>query len=107
MTGIPIPGFDFQIIGGEDSIDEPEIEEDNEIIEDINPTRTQGSQILSQSYTDTKASMPIIEKVDISCILPEGSAPELIENVRQIIMVASHFDRSRGCLLYTSPSPRD
>ncbi len=99
MTGIPIPGFDFQIIGGDEPIDEPEIAEDNEIIEDINPKRTQGSQILSQSYTDTKASMPIIEKVDISCILPEGSAPELIENVRQIIMVASHFDRSRGDVL--------
>ncbi len=31
--------------------------------------------------------------------MPEGSAPELIENVRQIIMVASKFDRSRGDVL--------
>ena len=100
MTGIPIPGFDFQIIGDDKSIDQPEESNDVVIVEDSSPnSRGQGSQILSQSYTDTKVSMPIIEKLDISCILPEGSAPELIENVRQIIMVASHFDRSRGDVL--------
>ena len=100
MTGIPIPGFDFQIIGDDKSIDQPEESNDAVIVEDSSPnSRGQGSQILSQSYTDTKVSMPIIEKLDISCILPEGSAPELIENVRQIIMVASHFDRSRGDVL--------
>ena len=100
MTGIPIPGFDFQIIGDDNPIDQPEESNDPIIVEDSSPSsRGQGSQILSQSYTDTKVSMPIIENLDISCILPEGSAPELIENVRQIIMVASHFDRSRGDVL--------
>jgi len=100
MTGIPIPGFDFQIIDDDNSVEEIDININETPLEDTNSNqRTNGSQILSQSYTDTKASMPIIEQLDISCILPEGSAPELIENVRQIIMVASHFDRSRGDVL--------
>ena len=100
MTGIPIPGFDFQIIDDYNSVEETDININETPLKDTNSNaRTNGSQILSQSYTDTKASMPIIEQLDISCILPEGSAPELIENVRQIIMVASHFDRSRGDIL--------
>ena len=37
-----------------------------------------------------------IRKMELSLILQEGAAPELIENIRQIT-----------CLLYTSPSPRD
>ena len=79
MTGIPIPGFDFQIIGDDKSIDQPEESNDAVVVEDSSPnSRGQGSQILSQSYTDTKVSMPIIEKLDISCILPEGSAPESV-----------------------------
>ncbi len=98
MTGIPIPGFDFQSMGDEEPIEAVVAEEPSE-----KPTMTEGpskgSQILSQSYKDTKASVPVVERLEVSCILPEGSAPELIENVRQIIMVASHFDRSRGDVL--------
>ena len=32
----------------------------------------------------------------ISLILQEGAAPELIENIRQLTMAASKFDRNRG-----------
>jgi len=98
MTGIPIPGFDFQSMEDEEPTESVVVEEPSET-----PTMTEGpskgSQILSQSYKDTKASVPVVERLEVSCILPEGSAPELIENVRQIIMVASHFDRSRGDVL--------
>ena len=53
-------------------------------------------------FTPTQKSFqsePDIEWMEISCILPEGLAPELIENVRQIILVESRFDRSRGDIL--------
>ena len=53
-------------------------------------------------FTPTQKSFqsePDIERMEISCILPEGLAPELIENVRQIILVESRFDRSRGDIL--------
>ena len=37
-----------------------------------------------------------IRKLELSLILQEGAAPELIENIRQLTMAASKFDRSRG-----------
>ena len=90
MTGIPIPGFDFQSMEDEEPTESVVVEEPSET-----PTMTEGpskgSQILSQSYKDTKASVPVVERLEVSCILPEGSAPDLIENVRQIIMVAVSY----------------
>ncbi|MDP7653167.1 MAG: flagellar M-ring protein FliF C-terminal domain-containing protein, partial [Candidatus Marinimicrobia bacterium] len=96
ITGLPIPGFEF----GRYDEDEPAAE----VPVDSPPTATSSptsgeSNIVTQSYTDIKSSLPKVERMEIGCILPEGSAPELIENVRQIIMVASKFDRSRGDVL--------
>ena len=34
--------------------------------------------------------------MDIALILQEGAAPELIENIRQLTMASSKFDRNRG-----------
>ena len=99
MTGIPIPGFDFQSMEDEKPAEPVVTEESSEAPVVVSEGPSKGSQILSQSYKDTKASVPVVERLEVSCILPEGSAPELIENVRQIIMVASHFDRSRGDVL--------
>ena len=99
MTGIPIPGFDFQSMEDEEPVVESVVDENVEEEVEVREGPSKGSEILSQSYKDTKASVPVIERLEVSCILPEGSAPELIENVRQIIMVASHFDRSRGDVL--------
>ncbi len=99
MTGIPIPGFDFQSMDDEEPVEIVVPEETADTPSTIVEGPSNGAQILSQSYKDTKASVPVVERLEVSCILPEGSAPELIENVRQIIMVASHFDRTRGDIL--------
>jgi hypothetical protein len=37
--------------------------------------------------------------MEISIIIQEGAAPELIENIRQVVMVASRFNRPRGDVL--------
>ena len=37
-----------------------------------------------------------VKKMELSLILQEGAAPELIENIRQLTMAASKFNRSRG-----------
>lgn len=94
-SGLPIPGFDFQLEGGE----EREAPAEEAVTESPAPASSGEAEIVSQSRTDIVSSMPVVEKMEISCILPEASSPELIENVRQIIMVASHFDRSRGDVL--------
>ena len=44
----------------------------------------------------TRPSRAEIKKMYISLILQEGAAPELIENIRQLTMAASKFDRNRG-----------
>jgi len=96
LTGWPIPGFEF----GSYDEDEPAAEVPADKSTATTPSPTSGeSKIVTQTYTDIQSSLPHIERMEVSCILPEGSAPELIENVRQIIMVASKFDRSRGDVL--------
>ncbi len=94
-TGLPIPGFEF----GRYDEGEPPPGAPTEEPKESPVVSSEEAKIVSQSYTDIKSSVPAIEQLEISCILPEGSAPELIENVRQIIMVASRFDRSRGDVL--------
>ena len=100
VTGIPIPGFDFQMEMEPEETVTPDVTEVDIVPGEVSPEPPQeGTQVISQSYTDITASIPIIEKMEISCIIPEGSPPELIENVRQIIRVASHFDPTRGDVL--------
>jgi len=57
---------------------------------------TSNNKILSRTVTNKHPSAANITKLDISIILQEGAAPELIENIRQVVMVASGFSRSRG-----------
>ena len=96
FTGLPIPGFEF----GSYDEDEPAAEVPADKSTATTPlTTSRESKIVTQTYTDIKSSLPKVKRMEVSCILPEGSAPELIENVRQIIMVASKFDRNRGDVL--------
>jgi hypothetical protein len=43
--------------------------------------------------------MASVRNMEISIIIQEGAAPELIENIRQVVMVASRFNRPRGDVL--------
>jgi hypothetical protein len=46
-----------------------------------------------------KPAMASVRNMEISIIIQEGAAPELIENIRQVVMVASRFNRPRGDVL--------
>ena len=88
---LPIPGFEFEMSGSP--------QEDVVPVEaEAAPTaiRENGDKILSRVVTDRIPSIARIRKMDVSLILQEGAAPELIENIRQIVMVASRFNRARG-----------
>jgi len=61
---------------------------------DIEPER-----LKSRSVARSVPLIPKVRKLDISIILKEGIAPDLVESIRQVAMVASHFDRSRGDML--------
>ena len=89
-VGLPIPGFDF-------TADSPE------------PTPTPTTEtpmdasvddnIVSRTEKEMKPSMASVRNMEISIIIQEGAAPELIENIRQVVMVASRFNRPRGDVL--------
>ena len=98
--GMDSLSFSARVSAGED--EEPVEAVISEEISEVELTvegPSDGAEILSQSYKDTKASVPVVERLEVSCILPEGSAPELIENIRQVVMVASRFNRPRGDVL--------
>ena len=88
---LPIPGFEFEMSGSPQKEAVP-------VEAEAAPTAIieNGDKILSRVVTDRVPSIARIRKMDISLILQEGAAPELIENIRQIVMVASRFNRARG-----------
>ena len=53
----------------------------------------------SKTLTKRVPAIAAVRRLQISIILQEGAAPELIENIRQVVMVASRFDRTRGDVL--------
>ncbi|HAE87411.1 TPA: hypothetical protein DCG86_05240 [Candidatus Marinimicrobia bacterium] len=63
-------------------------------VENIEPER-----LKSRSVARSVPLIPKVRKLDISIILKEGIAPDLVESIRQVAMVASHFERSRGDML--------
>ena len=99
MVGLPIPGFEFEVER------KPEIAPKPEIIskpaEEITPPKKKGSdlKILSKTSSYKRPSTAQIIKQEISIILQEGSSPEMIENIRQLVMMASRFNRARGDVL--------
>ncbi|HDR05741.1 MAG TPA: hypothetical protein ENN84_10935 [Candidatus Marinimicrobia bacterium] len=56
-------------------------------------------ELYSRSVSQLQERVPVLRKLDISLILQEGVHPNLVESVRQVAMVAAHFDRQRGDVL--------
>lgn len=94
-VGLPIPGFDFDT---EDSrpLEEPVSSND---IENKIESGWSSDNVLSRTHTEKHPALAKIRNIEISIILQEGAAPELIENIRQVVMVASRFNRARGDVL--------
>ena len=89
-VGLPIPGFDFT---GEN-------QQTNTATAQDSPMDSQQSEnVVSRTQTEMRPSMASVSNMEISIILQEGAAPELIENIRQVVMVASRFNRTRGDVL--------
>ena len=99
--GLPIPGFEVDISERKTAKKSPPkprpmtpetmrpMDETPQGIEHADP----GVDKVLRSKRPARAE---IRKLELSLILQEGAAPELIENIRQLTMAASKFDRSRG-----------
>ena len=99
--GLPIPGFEVDISERKTAKKPPPkprpmtpetmrpMDETPQDVEHADP----GVDKVLRSKRPARAE---IRKLELSLILQEGAAPELIENIRQLTMAASKFDRSRG-----------
>ena len=88
-VGLPIPGFDFTAENKSEVTNEVEVSMDTPIDDNV----------VSRTTTEKLPSMASVKNLEISIIIQEGAAPELIENIRQVVMVASRFNRARGDVL--------
>jgi hypothetical protein len=62
------------------------------------PTNDDNAQkeMVDKVISRKRPSRAEVKRMDLTLILQEGAAPELIENIRQLTMAASKFDRDRG-----------
>jgi len=102
-VGLPIPGFEMEFTESEKArkkAKEPEppvVSVDTQEPIEVTPEDTEFEEPrVNKVLSRTRPSRAEIKKMYISLILQEGAAPELIENIRQLTMAASKFDRNRG-----------
>jgi len=99
--GLPIPGFDFEVEA------EPQVSQESAsqgqagpgMVVPIQEPTMANERVQSKTLTNRMPAIASVKRLQISIILQEGAAPELIENIRQVVMVASRFDRTRGDVL--------
>ena len=99
--GLPIPGFDFEVEAEPQVAQESskEGQQDPGMVVPIQEPGSTTERVQSKTLTKRVPAIAAVKRLQISIILQEGAAPELIENIRQVVMVASRFDRTRGDVL--------
>ena len=102
--GLPIPGFEVDVAQPKAIESDRPLTESRPIApktmkpmgdpaeEDVEVEKEVVDKVLSRK----RPARAVIKRMDLSLILQEGAAPELIENIRQLAMTASKFDRERG-----------
>ncbi len=102
-VGLPIPGFEMDFTKSNQKSNKtekpkpPVISVDTKKpLEVTSPDVESNEPRVDKVLSRTRPSRAEIKKMYISLILQEGAAPELIENIRQLTMAASKFDRNRG-----------
>lgn len=99
--GLPIPGFEIEMADGKKKTFETNSHEPVKETIVVVPENSASNQSQAFQKTDIiksrkRPSRAEVNRVDISLILQEGAAPELIENIRQLTMAAANFNRNRG-----------
>ena len=100
--GLPIPGFEVDVVRpktesmpltesrpASPSTMQPLEQTSNKAVEE-------DREVVDKVLSRTRPSRAVIKRMELALILQEGAAPELIENIRQLTMAASKFDRDRG-----------
>ena len=100
--GLPIPGFEVDVVRPKtESMPlteskpvsprtmQPLEQTSNQVVEE-------DREVVDKVLSRTRPSRAVVKRMELALILQEGAAPELIENIRQLTMAASKFDRDRG-----------
>ena len=100
--GLPIPGFEVDVStsnNNPNSIQTPKpispkaLKSTYQEAQEDEPAE---KEVVDKIFSTKRPSKTVIKRMDLSLILQEGAAPELIENIRQLTMAAAKFDRQRG-----------
>ena len=101
--GLPIPGFEVDVSSSKNSpspsIQSPKPFSPKELkatYQEAGEDEPAEKEVVDKVFSTKRPSKTVIKKMDLSLILQEGAAPELIENIRQLTMAAAKFDRQRG-----------
>lgn len=101
---LPLPGFETpqSVVRGQarETPALPEGPPKEEVAEKVTPKR----QLQPQEPTSTRVrkstmSIPVVKRQQVNIIMEDGVTPEIVENVRQVVSVASHYDRARGDII--------
>ena len=102
-VGLPIPGFEMDFSSSNKKLNKAEKPsppvlsvDTKDPIEVTSSDDGNNEPRVDKILSRTRPSRAEIKKMYISLILQEGAAPELIENIRQLTMASSKFDRNRG-----------
>ena len=98
--GLPIPGFEVDV--SRKNTETAPLTESNPIsprtmqpMDEVSD-KEEEKEVVDKVLSRKRPSRAVVEKMELALILQEGAAPELIENIRQLTMAASKFDRERG-----------
>ncbi len=98
--GLPIPGFEVDV--SRKNTETAPLTESNPIsprtmqpMDEVSDKEGE-KEVVDKVLSRKRPSRAVVEKMELALILQEGAAPELIENIRQLTMAASKFDRERG-----------
>ena len=100
--GLPIPGFEVDVVRPKS--DSRPLTQSVPISPKTMQPMDQPSkggkgeerEVVDKVLSRKRPSRAVVKRMDLALILQEGAAPELIENIRQLTMAASKFDRDRG-----------
>ena len=100
--GLPIPGFEVDVVRPKTQSmplteSKPVSPRTMQPLEETsNKDSEEEREVVDKVLSRTRPSRALIKRMELALILQEGAAPELIENIRQLTMAASKFDRDRG-----------
>ncbi len=101
--GLPIPGFEVDVVRPKTPSSRPLTESNPISPKTMDPmdspsqdSAEEDRDVVDKVLSRKRPSRAIVKRMELSLILQEGAAPELIENIRQLTMAASKFDRDRG-----------